>query len=528
MEATLLSPTMMIKKYDGPWTTTQAKHLLRRTTFGINISEVDQIVAMGMDAAVDYLLRDENPLPHPINKNLADDPIVPIGETWVDKPYSQRGNGEWRRSLASWTGEHFVNDRLHIRQKLSIFWHNHFVTSDINDARFVYRYYYTLMNGGLGSFVDLVKAITIDPAMLRYLNGNQNTRQSPNENYARELLELFTVGKGELAGSGDYTTFTEDDVRAIARVLTGWRDFGHTNPALESFGSTFAAGRHDNGDKQLSHRFNNVVVADAGEQEYAVLIDIIMQSPHVGEFIARKFYRYFVFYEIDSIVQEEVLSPLATLFRDSGYNIKTALKALLTSEHFYQEDHIGCMIKNPIDYIIGLHTSFDTEEPRSDRQLDRYYRSLLEFGALLQMTMFAPPSVAGWKAYYQEPSYYQLWINSVTLPLRRLLTDAYAVDGSNDVLGIDVLKSVLRVSDPYDINFIIKEWSEWLFPKPLQQNQLDSLKAVVLGGLPDFEWTVEYTDYVQDPTNADKRTPIETKLKILFLSMLRLPEYNLS
>ncbi|MBK9745017.1 MAG: DUF1800 family protein [Saprospiraceae bacterium] len=117
-----------------------------------------------------------------------------------------------------------------IREKMTMFWHNHFVTADINDPRYNYIYISLLRKNALGNFKQLTKDITIDPAMLNYLNGRDNTGQAPNENYARELMELFTLWQSPLAGPGDYTTYTEDDIKEMARVLTGWIDVRNTLP----------------------------------------------------------------------------------------------------------------------------------------------------------------------------------------------------------------------------------------------------------------------------------------------------------
>ncbi|MCB0871736.1 MAG: DUF1800 family protein, partial [Solirubrobacterales bacterium] len=163
-----------------------------------------------------------------------------------------------------------LEEGISLREKMTLFWHNHFAVSNVNDPKFLYRHVELLRNFAWGNFRELMKEITVDPTMLRFLNGNQNTRTAPNENYARELMELYTLGKGDLAGPGDYTTFTEDDVIQMAKVLTGWRDrgFNTVNPDVnvESF---FTLNRHDTGSKQLSHRFNNEVITNLGDQEYA-------------------------------------------------------------------------------------------------------------------------------------------------------------------------------------------------------------------------------------------------------------------
>ncbi len=226
--------------YTGTWGYEQAAHLLRRTTFGPNYEKIKEAAASSLDATISQLFQ-ELPLPDPpINYSEANDPYVPIGETWINAPYSPDINlrAHRNRSLRAWTLDLLFTEGISIREKLTLFWHNHFSINNINDPKFLYKYITTIRSQAWGNFRDLVKAITVDPAMLRFLNGNQNTNLAPNENYARELMELFTLGKGELAGPGDYTTFTEEDVMQMARVLTGWRDLGFNtnNPSVTSRG----------------------------------------------------------------------------------------------------------------------------------------------------------------------------------------------------------------------------------------------------------------------------------------------------
>ena len=165
-----------------------------------------------------------------------------------------------------------MEENRHVHQeKLTLFWHNHYVTQGINDPQMVYNYITLLRENGLGNFRELTKQMTIEPAMLIYLNGNQNSAVAPNENYARELLELFTIGKGPAVGPGDYTNYTEDDVVEMARVLTGWivRGGFTTDTVNNPLKSEFRPARHDDGTKQLSHRFDDIEIDDMGENEYA-------------------------------------------------------------------------------------------------------------------------------------------------------------------------------------------------------------------------------------------------------------------
>lgn len=520
--------------YTGTWGREQAAHLLRRTTFGPSKALIDAAVQNGLEATLTQLLADR-PLPDPpVNPANLTDPNVPVGATWINAPYSATVNlaGYRNQSLRAWTFGLMVNEGISIREKMTLFWHNHFSVNDISDPKFLYRYITLLRSSALGNFRQLVKDITIDPAMLRFLNGNQNTRTAPNENYARELLELFTIGKGPQAGPGDYTNYTETDVIQMARVLTGWRDrgFNTVNPdvQVESF---FTLTRHDLGVKQLSHRFDNITIPNLGENEYARLVDIIFQKNEVARFICRKLYRWFVYYDISETTEAEVIEPMAQILIANDYNIRPALEALLRSEHFFDILSFGPMIKSPMDFVVGAFRQFSI--PFSPL-LSRYYNAwfnLIRLTISMQMEYFNPPDVAGWKAYYQEPSFYRTWINAATLAPRSRFTETLATTGYvyNTVRhNVNVLQLVQTVSDPLDPVVLIQEWSEWLYPRPLADNQLTYLKEILLPGLPDYEWTLEYNDYLNNPNDNNLRQAIEAKLRNLLRAMLSMPEYYLS
>ncbi|MEL6865367.1 MAG: DUF1800 domain-containing protein [Bacteroidota bacterium] len=522
-----------LEPYSGAWEYLQAGHLLRRCTFGPTYAQIKTAVSDGLEATVNQLLSDQPQPNPPTNYYFQDDPNVPIGETWIDAPYSPTVNYQVyrNRSLAAWTMELMYEEGISIREKMTLFWHNHFVIENINDPKYVYQYIALLRQYALGNFRELTKAVTIDPAMLRYLNGNQNTRTAPNENYARELLELFTVGKGELAGSGDYTTFTEDDVVAMARVLTGWVDRGYLNPTGIPVESQFFNARHDTDSKQLSHRFNNTVINNNGDQEYADLIDIIFQQEEVARFISRKLYRWFVYYTIDETVEQNVIEPMAQLLISEDFNVQPVLEVLLKSAHFYDMISSGCIIKNPIDFVYSVLSTMEVEIPAN---LGPRYNALFiiyGFSEQLQMQYFQAPNVAGWKAYYQEPQYYRTWINASTLNARTTFTNAFTFSGvavGGTRIAVDPLKLIATIDDPFDVNSVIDEFVQILFPEDITQEQKDYLKEVLIPGLPDFEWNVEYSEYASDPGNEEVAMSIENKLRNLLRAMTSMAEFHLS
>jgi len=532
---------LSLTTFSGEWTSARAAHLLRRTMFGPKKEEIERATELGLSGTID-LLFEEKPLPDPpLNYSFTMDPLVPVGETWVGKIYTAdednlrtviRANRE--RSLVAWNMRLLIESEMSIREKMTLFWHNHFVVqkSTVRDPNYLYDYLTLLRSNATGNFKHLVKAITVDPAMLFYLNGRQNNRNNPNENYARELLELFTIGKGDLAGPGDYTTFTEDDVIEIAKVLTGWRVFDYLtiNPDAPR-GADFRRHLHDLGQKKLSHRFDEVVIENTDEEEYKVLIDLIFQKPEVAKFISRKLYRWFVYSEITDEVEQAIIDPMAQLLIENDFDTAPGIKALLSSQHFFDATLMGPMIKNPLDFIAGMYRQFDIQIGGNLNQNYRNYQRIDQATAIHQMTYLDPPNVAGWKAYYQAPAFYQSWISSATLVPRMQLTDLMATTGyrfSGQNVIIDVLTFAAKIENGTDPNVLIDGFAKILFPQPISQAQKDALKENLIPGLPDFEWTVEYGDYLANPEDEDLRTGAENRLRALVKAMLVMPEYYLS
>ena len=502
---------------------------------GATYAQIGAAADQGLEATLDQLLADL-PLPaDPINYNPLDGG-APVGQTWVDKPYD--ANNLMRsvviriRGLFAYLGEQMMTEGVSARQTMTLFWHNHFAISTAVEPKYNYRYLQTLQSHVFGDFRQLVKDITVDPLMLTFLNGNQNRRESPNENYARELLELFTIGKGEQVGEGDYTNYTEEDIRAMARSLTGWRDFGYNSTESGAFGSVFRPNRHDAGTVQLSHRFGNQTLASSGENTYADLVDLILEQDEVARYMVRKFYRWFVYYDIDATVEAEVIEPLATLFRDNDYNVKPVLRALLGSEHFFAVRSQGPMIKHPLDFVMGLLRTLEVKQEGNPRQLQTLYTAVSGFSQPLGMTHFTPPNVAGWKAFYQEPLYYRLWINSATLPLRQQQASAL-ISGQATVerygpLELDLLAIVQQFPAPADLYGMLAAWVELLLPRPVPQEQLDYLKDILLPGLPETQWAVEYAAYSSNPTDDELREALERKLRRVVGAIAEFAEFQLS
>lgn len=520
-----------LEPFAGTWDYRQAAHLIRRAMFGSRRSDVDQALALGLSATVTALLDDSEALPDP-PVNIFDDPEddVPLGETFVTSPYNPNYDGRRRAITKAWWTGLMLNQSLALREKMTLFWHNHFVTESnvVRDSRYFYKYSTLLREHALGNFKKLVELITVDPAMLRYLNGNENVASAPNENYARELFELFTIGKGPSIGPGNYTHYTEQDVVEAARVLTGWRDRRLFIDAI------FQNAQHDTGLKQFSDSFNSQQISNNGADEYLDLIDMIFQQPETARFICRKLYRWFVYYVIDEATENNIIEPLSQIMIANNYEVKPVLEALLNSTHFHHALTMGVKIKNPIDFTVGLFRQHEVEFPSGEdfvAQHIMWYIYVYFEAALQQMDLGDPPNVAGWAAYYQEPQFQQLWVNSVTIPNRARFTDnisSFGLPYEGFFSYLDPIPMAISTSNSLDPNILIAEFAEMLLPMELTTNQLDFLKEALIPGLPDFEWTVEWGDYLADPEDQDKLIAVSTKLRALLRTMFSLGEYHLS
>ncbi|MET4074148.1 DUF1800 domain-containing protein [Hymenobacter sp. UYCo722] len=518
--------------YTGTWGYAQAAHLLRRSLFGPTRTEIMAAAGSNLTAVLNMLLV-PTAAPAPPVSVSATDTSVAVGQTWTSQAFDQNFEGVRRASLRDWWLGLLLNQNTSLTEKMTLFWHNHFVVeiSTINDARLGYEYVRLLRQHALGNVKQLAKDVTVTPAMLRYLNGNQSTAGAPNENYGRELLELFTVGKGPLIGPGNYTNYTEADVQAAAKVLTGWRDQG-TVPV----GSYYTASRHDTTTKVFSAAFGNARIAPNGATEYQDLVNLIFQQAETARFLVRKLYRWFVYYLIDAQVETDIIQPLSTLLIQNNFDIVPVLRALLGSQHFFDVLNMGCLIKSPLDFTVGLLRQMEVVFPTAASNLVVQYGMWDYTNGLSyvqQQTLGDPPNVAGWAAYYQTPQFHELWINAVTLPRRNQVTDlfistGYARGGVKIVIDPVALVQSLPAVTASDCNLLIDEFVRLMVPIGLTANQLDFLKTALLPGLPDFEWTVEWQAYLAAPTSTAKKAAVTTKLQAMLRALMGLAEYHLS
>ena len=520
------------------WNTKTAAHLLRRTMFGPTRADIQQAAAQTLDATLASLFAVQ-PLPAP---PVGPTPPLAAGQTWVNSVFDSTYDSTFALYLKAWWVGLMTKQGISISEKMVLFWHNHFSTEyvDVQDSRFMYRQLDLLRKNALGNFKQLVKLVTLDPAMLRYLSGNTNIVGKPNENYGRELQELFTIGKGPEVAQGNYTNYTEQDVQAAAKVLTGYADIGYRNMAAATIDYSFTATRHDATNKQFSSAYGNTIIlgktgAD-GEKELDDLLTMIFAQKdadgisRVAKYICRKLYRWFVYYAIDDTVEKNVIAPLATIMQSKNFEILPVLDALLRSAHFFDDNTIGCLIKHPVDFVVGAVRQTGITTPAlTDIAYYRAFGELRSRAANMQMNVLDPPNVAGWQAYYQVPDFHELWINTTTLPLRGQYTDL--LFSSLGGLTLDRIAFAKTMSDPSDPFKLVDDLAAVLFPLPITKTQKDYLlyNAMGLKLNDEYEWTNLWNTYWASggQTTTNKNNVLKL-LDPLLKFMFRMAEYHLS
>lgn len=517
----------LIDAYTQNLTARQVTRLLRRATFGGTPAQLKSLTGKKSDVVVQQLLATQPVPPHPTDENQLTSHDLVWGGPNTDDATRQNFDGVRRARLKYWWMGLMVNQPLSLLEKTTLFWQNHFVSTsaDVSDVRFLYRQNQLIRKYALGNFKDFVIEITKDPAMLKYLNGSDNVVGKPNENYARELMELFTIGRGN---------YTEDDVKAAARVLTGWRSLNYRNSTVVTIGSEFRSAQHDTADKIFSDSYQKTIIkgragVNAGDDELKDLVNMILLQPEAARFIVRKFYRWFIQADISAEVEKDFIEPLAAIFR-KDYEIKPMLETMFKSQHFFDEILYGSQIKSPMDLIVGALRNFNYTVPDPVKDRAKYDASTSYFYGRTreqQMDIIDQPSVFGWRPYY-DTDFYKIWINSTTLALRGAWTD-YVVKGATGAgLDINTLALPTTVSDLTDPYKMVKELTDPLFEITLTDDQIKYMvEQPLMGGAPYYEWITIWNAYVKTPTNAMARSDVKTRLDRLYTFILRMAEYQM-
>lgn len=524
--------SLSMAPYTGAWTKAEAAHLLRRTLMGPTNQQILDAVAAGMSATLTQLLT-MNSITQPLTYDNGE-AIAPFGSTWVTSVYPSNPtqvmstDSARAKSMAAWIMKRLNSQELSIAEKMCLFWQNHFAVNDMSDLRGTYNYLMKIREHALGNVKQMVKDITIEPAMLVFLNGGTNSVYSPNENYSRELLELFTVGKGPQIGPGDYTNYTEADVAAGAKILTGYIVEGLKSTTLPSPIPTFYPILHDTTNKPLSSYFGNAVIAGNGAQEYADYIDVIFQEGPVATYICKKLYRYFVNYDLTPDVLTNVIPEMASTLLTNNYEILPVLQQLFSSEHFYDVSLRGSIIRSAIENVMGMMNSTNSIPNFDLATNSEMYLTLYYVSGVMGQYYGAPPNVAGWPAYYQTPNFSKLWANSSTIKLRFdhsnyvTLYTGYPVNGN--YLKIDSIAFYNTLSVPEDPVIAINDICDVFFPKQISAAKKTALKVLLTNGLSDAAFTTQYLQYAGGDTTLE--SALRSRVNIVLSRVFQMPEFH--
>lgn len=535
------SPLAALDPYNGVWTMREATHLLKRLTFGVKPAEIHQVVQDGLQVSLQKLLVvDAIPSP-PLNvysNATKPDPDIPFGQTFVNAPINAALPPEYYNSrndtFKVWWVGNLIQQNTNVTEKMTLFWHNHFATetSTVQIAQAMYQYYKLLRENCLGNFKTLATKITLNPAMLRYLNGYLNGKDAPDENYARELQELFTVGKGP------DSKYTEEDVKSAAKVLTGYR----INPFVMPMTYYFDFTQHDTSNKKFSSFYNGKIITGKflgqGEQELAELIDMLFSNQETARHICRKLYRFFVYYDIDDTIETNVIHPLANLLIQSNFEVLPVLKKLFGSQHFFDASIMNAVIKNPLDYAVGICREFSVEFPKpvNDTTLLEQY---LSWGAVYALAGYQglnlgePPVVAGWQAWYQQPQYHEIWINADSLANKNSIAEKITSPKGVEFLGIrlkiDPTIITAQFSNPHDPVQLVQDAVAFFYNYPLSEASYNYFKNNLVGGFPnDSYWGLAWNEFRTKPNDPAARSAVEIRLNALYREIMSQAEYHLS
>ena len=478
--------TALLEQYvpsgENPWTSQKIKHLYRRLAYGVNLAGIDAALPVNPATIVDTIVDTAaslEPTPPPpwgyfgISDFTDFDTENP---TYIDQWYLQTANDTIAGAL---------------RARLTMFWMNHFVTQldSYNYAPYMFQYYNLMQTHAIGNFKEFVRAVGVNSTMLIYLNGFENTSNNPNENYARELFELFTLGENN--------NYTQQDILQAARALTGYNHWEEPGAQIYFDQSTWDA--------------NPKTVF--GSQEfytYDELIDTLfdLRETEIAQFICTKLYKFFVSQQYDALTLQDIINPLAQTLIDANFELAPMLKQLFKSQHFFDQRALGIIVKSPYDIVFNYinEGNFFYNEP--------VLNGLVYYTGVIGQQIYSPPDVSGWQRD-------QTWINTATLSARWQIMELfnnYLFDLELQAQFVDLARELSSDSDdPFVITKAVVDFfnSKELFTESDYQVATSVLK-----------WEVPQNYYDDGIWNLDyEYAPFQVYLLLNHLT--KLPEFQL-
>lgn len=526
-----------LEPYSGMLTDAHLAHFIKRTRFGITLDEITKLRGIDLASIINNYLTANTPLVEPINNyNKSDenifDPDVPQGKSFIKAKFDSNYEGNRIVALKCWMIGRVLASNPGIQEKMFLFWWNFFPIKmwDVFVSKSCYAYINMIHKNRLGNFKTFIREVTLNPAMLVFLSGASNSKDAPDENYARELQELFCIGKGNDA------KFTEGDVQATAKVLTGWTvnwDSIYTEGEPKSF---FDPSRHESQDKQFSGFYNNKIIkgksGTAGADELNELLDMIFENPEVAKYLSRKLYSFFICSEISAAAESNVITPLANLIRKHNYEIAPAMKALLGSAHFFHPDIMGSLIKSPMDLVLGIWRTFDMPTAKDQMDEQGINASFIWRMSNMGMEIGDPPNVAGWPPYYQAPHFDKNWINTDSITKRANITDSLVSWGfwisPSFSAPINILSFTRNLENPGNPNKLIEGFELLNLGISLSAEQKQHIKKILLSGQEnETYWTGAWNAYIEKPTDEGRAAVVLNRLRPAYQLMLQMGETQL-
>ncbi len=451
------------------------KHLYARAGFGLRFADLQKAKHLTIRKAVKALFKDsETDEPLAVVQGSADLMAVIKGEAEVKKLFVQQQRQQEKELNLAWFKQLYTTEAV-LREKMTLFWHNHFACR-VNNAAFAQQLNNIQRNNALGNFKELTLQVSQSPAMLQFLNNQQNRKNHPNENFARELMELFTIGRGN---------YTEQDVKESARAFTGWGFDKDGKFVLRPF-------QHDGGQKTFLGKTGNF----SGED----IINILLEQKQTARFICGKLYKYLVNEQPDP----GHIEAMAEVFFTANYEIRPLLEFVFNADWFYDDKNTGNLIKSPVELAVGLTRQFYISYQRPE--------VLLDFQRTLGQTLFNPPNVAGWPGGRN-------WIDSSSL-MYRLKIPSIVLDGG--------LIDFTGKADPEDEAYIAAN--------RYRQNAVNSRVQAqpnwdkFLGDIPKNLSNADIAQFLLEPKpgqNLKKNILQTNEIKTLAIEVVSTPEYQL-
>ncbi|MCA9730283.1 MAG: DUF1800 domain-containing protein, partial [Candidatus Eisenbacteria bacterium] len=478
----IFTPFGSWKPYRGSFNHDEASHLLGRTVIGARFAEIDQAVQRGLPAEVDHLLEPRvlpdapgpwATMPHPDTEGW--------DQARIDSLYSVYW--KLRDPLRLWWVDHMLQADDNLTEEMTLFWHDHFATSidKVTLPQSMYVQNQLLREYALGNFKELIYRVAVDPAMLIWLDGQENRRGRINENFGRELLELFTMGIGN---------YTQEDVREASRALTGW-------VTVDGITSEFVPERWDSGTKTF--------LGKTGPFDTQDIIDIIFEQPATAEFLCRKLYVWFV----DEYPSDALVQSLAQTLRENDYEVRPVLSRIFQSQQFFSRNLRGSLIADAMDRIVGPLRALEVQDIDLSSPENTQAQWVLFSMSELGMLLMEPPNVGGWPGY-------RAWLDSNTLPWRKVLDTALIdgeIDGWDLKMQSDVYAWAAQLRNPNDAYLLIDDLGIQLFGMTPTPAIHDVLLSELLQGSEPWEWDL------YGPESEDR-------LRGVLRLALRLPDYQ--